>query len=125
VTYVWDAEAKCNRRFDNGVPFLSESGAPICPRNIVVQFTEYGPSTADSRSPQAYTIGAGGGLVYANGISTLVSWNRPDRASGPNLTTPSGRPASLVPGTTWIGLPPVGQPTAPISAEEAAALLGR
>lgn len=124
VTWVWDAAAGCARRYQAGVAFVDEAGVPVCATNVVLQFTEYGPSTADARSPQAYTIGSGGGLVYTGGKVTLVGWNRPAAADGPNLTTPDGAPALLTPGTTWVSLAPPGEPTTPIDAAQAAALLG-
>ena len=124
VTWVWDAAAGCARRYQAGVAFVDEAGEPVCATNVVLQFTEYGPSTADARSPQAYTIGAGGGLVYTGGKVTLVNWNRPGAADGPNLTAPDGSPALLTPGTTWVALAPNGEPTVPIDAAQAAALLG-
>lgn len=125
VTWVWDETLGCARRFQNGVPFVDENDVQVCAVNVVVQFTEYGPSTADARSPQAYTIGSGGGLVYTGGRATLVNWNRPGAADGPNLTTADGTPALLTPGSAWVSLVPPGEPVGPIPASEAAALLGR
>lgn len=124
VNWVWDATERCARRFQGGVPFVDEAGKPVCSPNVVVQFTEYGPSTADARSPQAYTIGSGGGLVYTDGKVTLVNWNRPAAPDGPNLTQADGSPALLTPGVTWVALAPAGQPTVPLDAAAAAALLG-
>jgi hypothetical protein len=125
VQYVWDPDAGCARRFQDGRPFDDEDGSPVCPRNVVVQFTDYGPSTADSRSPQAYTVGGGGGVVFSEGRLSLVNWNRPGRLDGPNLTDVSGLPVELTPGITWVAMPPTGQETVPLSPEAAAALLGR
>lgn len=123
VTYVWDAAAGCNRRFQDGAPFVDEAGENVCPRNVVIQYTEYGPSTADSRSPQAYTVGKGGGLVYTGGRLSTVLWDRPDQLSGPNLTLADLTPAQLTPGSTWVALPPPEQVVTNLSADQASALL--
>jgi len=124
VTWVWDAAAGCALRFQAGVAFVDEAGVPVCATNVVVQFTEYGPSTADARSPQAYTIGSGGGLVYTGGKVSLVNWNRAAAPDGFALTDAVGAPALLTPGTTWTALVPNGEPAGPITADEAALLLG-
>jgi hypothetical protein len=123
VEYVWDAEAGCARRFQNGRAFVDEDGTPVCPRNVVVQFTPYGPSSADSRSPQAFTVGSGGGVVLSGGLLSQVTWNRPGPLDGPNLTDISGVPAELTPGSTWVALPPVGQDVVAMSELRAAGLL--
>ena len=123
VEYVWDAEAGCARRFQDGRAFVDEDGSSVCPRNVVVQFTPYGPSRADARSPQAYTVGAGDGVAFRGGLLAQVTWNRPGPLDGPNLTDISGVPAVLTPGTTWVALPPVGQDVAAMDPERAVALL--
>jgi len=130
VQFVWDAEAGCNRRFQDGKPFVErtdegENGdAPvICPRNVVVQFTPYGPSTADSRSPQAYTVGEGPGLVYTGGRLATVTWDRPTQADGPNLKLEDGTPALLTQGQTWVAMPPEDQATSALAAQAATRLL--
>ena len=125
VTWVWDETLGCALRFQSGVPFVDEAGLQVCATNVVVQFTEYGPSTADARSPQAYTIGSGGALVYTGGRTSLASWNRPGPLDGPNLTGPDGTPVLLGPGSTWVSLSPPDAPAANLDAAQAAALLGR
>ena len=122
VTYVWDPEAGCNPRFQDGALILDEAGESVCPRNVVIQYTPYGPSTADSRSPQAYTVGNGSGLVYTGGRLTTVLWDRPDQLSGPNLFLADLSPAQLTPGNTWVALPPPDQTVTNLTAEQADAL---
>jgi hypothetical protein len=124
VQYVWDAERGCALRFQGG-PFLDDAGEQVCPRNVVILLTPYGPSTADARSPQAYTIGSRAGLVLSAGRVEPVLWNRPSAADGPNLTNAFGVPIELTPGATWVGLPPDDQVAGPLDAVTAAALLGR
>lgn len=124
VQYVWDDARGCARRFQDNAVFVDEDGTEVCPRNVVVQFTPYGPSTADARSPQAYTVGSGTGLVYSQGRLALVAWNRPTPADGPNLVYVDGQPALLDPGRTWVAFAPEGTSTVPLSPEQAAALAG-
>lgn len=123
VEYVWDVEAGCARRFQDGRAFTDEDGSVVCPKNVVVQFTPYGPSSADSRSPQAYTVGSGDGVAFSDGLLAQVTWNRPGPLDGPNLTDISGVPAELTPGSTWVALPPVGQSAVGMDPGRAAALL--
>ncbi len=123
VEYVWDAAAGCALRFQDGQAFTDEDGSAVCPKNVVVQFTPYGPSSADPRSPQAYTVGSGGGVVFTDGLLAEVTWNRPGPLDGPNLTDISGVPAELTPGSTWVALPPEGQSAVAMDPDRAASLL--
>jgi len=123
VQYVWDEQEGCAVRYQDGQRFDDESGTAVCPKNVVIQFTPYGPSTADARSPQAYTVGAGTGLVYSQGRLALVAWNRPTPADGPNVVYADGQPAVLTPGRTWVALPPEDTSTVPMSPEQVAELV--
>lgn len=123
VEYVWDADAGCALRFQDGQIFTDEDGSAVCPKNVVVQFTPYGPSSADSRSPQAYTVGSGSGVVFTDGLLAQVTWNRPGPLDGPNLTDISGVPAELTPGSTWVALPPEDQSAVAMDPDRAASLL--
>lgn len=121
--YVWDEEAGCARRFQGADAFRAESGAHICPTNLVVLFTEYGNSIADARSPQAYTVGSGDGFALTGGHLIPLTWDRPDRAHAAELRDSEGEPVELDPGRTWVGLPRQGAHWDVLSEEQAEELL--
>jgi Protein of unknown function (DUF3048) C-terminal domain len=43
---------------------------------VVELSTEYVPSPADARSPNAITVGTGNAVVHRNGHSIAVTWSR-------------------------------------------------
>ena len=126
VVYVWDPEEGCARRFErNEQATDATDDSPVCATNVVVLNTPYGQSVADARSPQAYTIGAGDGVVLSGGRTYGIVWNRPDGNAGWNLATGFGVPVELGVGNTWVAMPPVGQGSVELlDPLAAAALLG-
>ena len=102
---------------------VDEKDVQVAPANVVVLFTEYGVSPADSRSPMALTVGSGAAFVMSDGKITAGRWSRPN-ASGPAILTDSlGAPIKLVPGRTWVELPRPGSPVIPIDQVGTDALL--
>jgi len=129
VQYVWDAEATCWARFQTDArhprdasEFVDEAGVQVCPKNIVVQFAQYGPSQADVRSPQAYTVGDGAALVLTDGKLVTGTWARPAREAALALTSVDGSAVKLTPGSTWIAVPKAGSGVGPLTPEVAAEL---
>ena len=75
----------------------------MAPANVVVQFTPYGRSSADNRSPEARTVGSGTAWVFTTGHLIVAEWNRPDPAR-PATITVDGELLLLSPGSTWVAL---------------------
>ena len=80
---MWDPELEGWARFqtDNlhgdGSPHVDAAGEQIAPENVVVLYTNYAASIADSRSPQAQTIGEGDALVLTgDGQAVAGRWSR-------------------------------------------------
>jgi hypothetical protein len=117
--FVWDPATSTWLRWSNNRRHLAESGGQIAPTNVVVLETPYAASAADSRSPEAQTIGFGNAWVFTQGRMTVGTWERSSREQPWKLTSAEGQPMLLTPGTTFVELPEVG--TAPRLLDEATA----
>lgn len=103
VQYTWNGSGW--NRTQNGSPMFDAAGIRTSPATVIVQFTRYGQSAADSRSPEAITVGSGRALVFTDGHVVEATWSR-QRATDPIVyLDEQGRRISLVPGRTWIELP--------------------
>lgn len=131
VEYVWDAERSGWDRYqvDQSHPrgssaFVDETGTQISPQNVVILFLEYGQDPVDGRSPKAYSVGNGEGVVLTQGKLVYVNWIRRGPGDEWNITErASGEPVALTPGRTWVALPQSGADSvAPIDAAGAADL---
>lgn len=111
VTYQWDPAAHGWARSQRGRPDVDTTGTRITPTNVVILITAYRQSEADSRSPEAITVGSGEAFVFTAGRVAHGRWSRPDERSAASLVDDSGRPISLVPGRTWVELPRTGSVT--------------
>jgi len=84
------------------------SGAALAPENVVVQFTNYRPSTADARSPEAIVSGSGPAWFFMEGHVIAGTWSRATDSAPTVYTDLLGEPVLLTPGRTWVMLPPPG-----------------
>ena len=105
--YAWDGSGW--RRSTNGVAHHDAAGVRVAPANVVVQFTPYGRSAADNRSPEAQTVGSGTAWVFTAGHLIVAEWHRSDPGR-PATITLDGEPLLLRPGRTWVALPDASQP---------------
>jgi hypothetical protein len=112
VTWRWDAERKAYLRTQRGQPHRDSDGTQLSAQNVVVLVTEYGQSAADSRSPEALTVGSGEMFAFTNGTVVYGRWDRPDVNAPATLRDQDGQPVLLTPGQTWIELPRAGGTTA-------------
>ena len=111
VGWRWDPEARVYLRQQRGRPHLDSEGEQLNATNVVVMATNYGQSAADTRSPEAQTVGSGELFVFTNGAVIHGRWDRPDVAKPATLVDDSGAPVLLTPGRTWIELPRPGGTT--------------
>jgi hypothetical protein len=111
VSWRWDPQARVYLREQRGRPHLDSGGEQLRAANVVVLATNYGQSAADSRSPEAQTVGSGELFAFTNGAVIHGRWDRPDIAKPPVLTDDAGAPVLLTPGQTWIELPRPGGTT--------------
>ena len=99
--YSWDGSGW--QRSTNGEAHYDMDGVRVAPANVVVQFTPYGRSSADNRSPEARTVGSGTAWVFTAGHLIVAEWNRPDPAR-PATIAVDGELLRLSPGSTWVAL---------------------
>jgi hypothetical protein len=105
VSYQYDPKYDGWRRGQNGTTHVDEDGRVIVPRNVVILFTNYLPSPADRRSPEAQTVGNGEAWIFTKGRVIGGTWRRDDPSLPYGLTDLQGHPIELTPGKTWIELP--------------------
>lgn len=103
VQYTWNGSGW--NRTQDGRPTVDTRGVRTSPATVIVQFTNYGRSAADSRSPEAITVGSGAALVLTDGHVVDATWSRPRATDVTTYTDSQGRPISILPGRTWVELP--------------------
>jgi len=113
VVWTWDTETATYLREQDGKPHETDFGQ-VNAVNVVVLEVDYRPSPADSRSPEAQTIGSGTAYVLTGGVLITGTWTRDDRTATFTLADENGSVIALTPGRTWVELPRVGN-TVPIS----------
>ncbi len=106
--FVWDGRSGRWLRFVGDYAQLDTAGVQVSPVNVVVLETEYYPSPADSRSPEAQTVGEGAALVLVDGRVVTGSWTRSSATDPYELTGEDGAPIELRAGRTWVALAPPG-----------------
>ena len=121
IDFTWDDSTSKWLRYQDGVPLVDSNGNQIGVDNVLLLYTFYTVSTADTRSPQATSTGSGGGRLYRQGAVTSITWSRPTVTDPWNLAhTWTNNTATLSPGTTWVGLVRAGEIRVLSSAEVAA-----
>ncbi|MEZ5180809.1 MAG: DUF3048 domain-containing protein [Acidimicrobiales bacterium] len=105
VSWRWDENLRVWVRSQRGRFHVDQGGQAITAKNVVVLVTEYGRSAADTRSPEAQTVGSGELFAYVNGRVIHGRWDRPDVAKPATLVDDAGQPVLLSPGQTWVELP--------------------
>lgn len=108
VSWRWDPGSELYVRSQGGRPHVDASGRRLSASNVVVLVTEYGQSPADTRSPEAHTVGSGEALVFTAGQVVRGRWDRTDVNRPATITDGTGAPIPLTPGNTWIELPRAG-----------------
>jgi hypothetical protein len=104
ITWVWDAGSQRYQRRQRGGWQVDVDGEQVGAENVVVLFVDYRSSAADSRSPEAVTVGSGGAVLHRGGRRITGTWSRPDRFSAFMLVADDGRPLTLAAGTTFVEL---------------------
>ena len=103
IQYTWNGSGW--DRTQNGSATVDTQGVRTSPATVIVQFTNYVPSAADSRSPEAISVGTGRAWVFTDGHVVEATWSRPRAADVTIYSDDQGRRISILPGRTWIELP--------------------
>ncbi|HEY8092793.1 MAG TPA: DUF3048 domain-containing protein [Acidimicrobiales bacterium] len=109
VHWAWDPAQGLWIRSEYNSPHVDAAGVPVSAPNVVVQFVPYRSSPADSRSPEAVTVGEGDAWVFTDGKLIFAHWSRPDPSKPAVVTDAGGQPVLLTPGRTWIELAQAGK----------------
>lgn len=105
VSWRWRGDLGRYVRSQAGREHKDSDGTVLTASNVVVLVTDYGQSSADSRSPEAHTVGSGELFVFSNGGVVHGRWDRPEITKPATLVDDRGEPVQLTPGQTWIELP--------------------
>lgn len=111
VAWDWDAELELYVRSQAGRPHVDDEENRLVAQNIVVLVTSYGQSEADTRSPEALTVGEGDVMVLTDGQVVAGTWARASEDEPATLTDADGATIELTPGQTWVELTPEGAAT--------------
>ena len=104
IEWRYDAASNSYLRTNGGTPHQDALSGQITTQNVIVMVVDYRASAADSRSPEAQTIGSGEVMVFTGGVWAHGTWTRTDRLSPIVMTDDQGQPILLTPGRTWIEL---------------------
>jgi len=104
VDWQWNPETGKFDRSQNGTLHVDKTYGQIAATNVVMMGVEYQPSAADSRSPEAQTIGDGPVFIFSDGKFIEGSWTR-ENVYGPiQYHDLQGNVIKLNPGNTWVEL---------------------
>jgi hypothetical protein len=106
IEYTWDGAVNGWTRLQNGSPHIDTDAVVASPTNVIVQFTEYRPSPADARSPEAIVVGSGEAWIFTAGQFIPARWERGNLDASTAYVDGEGNPIPLSVGTTWISLAP-------------------
>ena len=104
VDWDWNAELGVFERSQAGGPHTDKTHGRIGATNVVVIGTDYNPSPADARSPEATTVGSGPVFVFSDGKFVAGRWKRSNPVFPLEFVDDEGVPIALRPGNTWIEL---------------------
>lgn len=106
VSYTWNGSGW--ERLTNGRPHVDTTSGQVAPENVIVQFTNYGPSPADARSPDALTVGQGRAWVLTDGQLIEARWARSVATAPIQYLDAANQQIPLTPGRTWVAMPEPG-----------------
>lgn len=109
ASWEWDAESELYLRTHDKSPHVEADGTRVSTNNVVILTCDYKASVADSRSPEAQTVGTGAAVVLSGGRVIEGTWSRADSRSAWVLQTTDGQEIRLAPGRTWVELIREGQ----------------
>lgn len=103
-SFTWDPVTRYWLREEYGEPHTDVTGEQIGRRNVLTLGVDYTASGADSRSPEAVTVGSGPAWVLIEDQLILGTWSRPTPESTWTLTSNEGAEVRLARGPSWVNL---------------------
>lgn len=109
ITYEWSKRGW--QRFQDGEPFVAESGSQIAPENVLVEVHKIGLSevtdVTGTPSPQIHDeTGSGKAVLFRDGRAIAGTWERDSVDDATRFVTRDGDSMVFAPGTVWIELLP-------------------
>ena len=102
VSYEWNGSGWA--RSQDGDPHRDTTGVQVAPPNLIIQFTAYGISESDEKSPHAFTVGSNPAWIFMKGTVIKGTWRRDEPTDPVQFVDSTGQPVALEPGRTWIAL---------------------
>ncbi len=114
-SFDYDASSGLWRRSTNGTPHVVEGApGPLAFTNVVIQLTEYVTTpfkdASGTQVDEARVVGSGDAIILSQGKQVRGKWTKTSESSVITYTDAAGAPVRLVPGRTWVALPPLGAP---------------
>ncbi len=114
AVWSWRVADQVFARAEGAEPAVSAGGVPLTATNVVVlrvtmTKTAY-KDPAGAPVPETKLIGTGEGIVASVGKQLPVTWSKKSNDAPLELSSPTGYPVRLEPGTTWVELVPTSRP---------------
>lgn len=111
ITYQWDNVAGSWQRFQDGEPFMAESGEQIAPRNVLIETHKVRASevvdVTGTPSPEIVDeTGSGKAVLFRDGRAIRGTWTREATDGATTFETRAGDEMVFAPGSIWIELVP-------------------
>ena len=106
VSYTWNGSGW--ERIQDGSAHVDTNDGQTAPETVIVRFTPYGTSAADSNSPEAVTVGTGTAWIFTEGQFIDGTWSKPNADAVTVFSDASGNPIEILPGRVWVELPEPG-----------------
>jgi hypothetical protein len=111
ITYEWSTADESWQRFQDGAPFLAESGEQIAPKNILIEVHKVRASTVvDVTGTASIEIvnetGSGKAVLFRDGRAVRGKWSRASSDRKTVFETKDGDEMVFAPGSIWIELVP-------------------
>ena len=109
--WTYDASSKRWLRSEGSTPSKVASGARLAAQNVVVLRVRTRDAgyrdPVGNPVPETVLTGTGSALVLTGGRQVAGRWSKASPFAPLTLTTTSGAPLTVAPGTTWLELVPV------------------
>lgn len=107
VDWVYDRTTNMYERKQAEKPHVTESGAAMKAKNIVVAYVPTSLAAGDDKSRLVMeTAGEGPAIIFHDGQAINATWKKPQRNSRTTFVDASGNELAFVKGNTWIEIVP-------------------
>ncbi len=112
VDWAWQPTTGRFIRGQRGTPDTDDAGEQLSFTNVIVQFVTYHDTgyvdPVGTPVPEGDLVGSGPCWILSAGQVVDCSWTKTGPDSPTTYADAAGQPIGLLPGTTWVELPPPG-----------------